>query len=84
MKFIALVNVSLKDSILDPQGRTVERSLHNLGFDSVHSVRVGKQFRIEMQGDKATVERQLEAFANEVLANPVIESVQWELNEVPA
>ena len=82
MNFVATVNVSLKTSILDPQGRTVERSLHNLGYDTVRGVRVGKRFRIDMTGDLADVERQLAAFASEVLTNPVIESVDWDLTEV--
>ncbi len=83
MNFVAVVNVSLRTSILDPQGRTVERSLHNLGYDTVKGVRVGKQFRIDMAGERAAVEQQLSAFASEVLANPVIESVEWDLTEVP-
>lgn len=82
MKFLAVVNVSLKDSILDPQGRTVERSLRNLGHDTVTGVRVGKQFRIDMQGERSTVEQQLGEFAADFLANPVIERVEWELQQV--
>lgn len=84
MNFVATVNVSLKSSILDPQGRTILRSLGNLGYDTVTGVRAGKQFRVEMQGERAEVESQLEALAQEVLSNPVIESVDWELAEVPA
>ena len=81
MNFQATVNVSLKDSILDPQGRTILRSLGNLGYDTVTGVRAGKQFQVEMQGERAAVESQLEALAREVLSNPVIESVDWELSE---
>lgn len=79
MKFIAIVNVSLKDSILDPQGRTIEHSLANLGYDTVQGVRTGKQFRVAMEGDRAVVEKQLTAFAGEILANSVIEQVEWDL-----
>lgn len=84
MNFVATVNVSLKDSILDPQGRTILRSLGNLGYDAVTGVRTGKQFRVELQGERTAVEEQLEALAREVLSNPVIESVNWELAEVAA
>ena len=79
MKFTAVVNVSLKDSILDPQGRTIERSLANQGYDTVREVRAGKQFRVTMEGDRASVEEQLAEFAGEILANPVIEQVEWDL-----
>ncbi len=82
MIFNAVVSVSLKESILDPQGRTILRSLHNLGYDTVQDVRMGKQFVISLQGERPQVEAQLEEFAGEVLANPVIESVSWELEEV--
>ena len=81
MKFTATVHVSLKPSILDPQGRTIERSLHNLGHDTVRGVRTGKTFTVQLEGDRAEVERQLEAFAGDVLANPVIEDVTYELTE---
>ncbi len=81
MNFIATVNVSLKASILDPEGRTIGRSLQNLGHDTVRSVRTGKVFHIEMTGPRETVERQLADFATEVLANPVIESVDYSLTE---
>lgn len=84
MKFLATVNVSLKGSILDPQGRTILRSLGNLGYDTVSGVRAGKQFRLEMQGERAEVEAQLSDIAQSVLANPVIESVDWELAEADA
>lgn len=82
MNFRAVVSVSLKESILDPQGRTILRSLHTLGYDTVQDVRMGKQFVVSLQGDRNQVEAQLGEFAQEVLANPVIESVSWELDEV--
>lgn len=81
MKFRAVVHVSLKESILDPQGRTVERSLQGLGHDTVRGVRVGKFFQIDMEGERAEVERQLREFSDGFLANPVIETVTFELNE---
>lgn len=82
MNFTAVVSVSLKESILDPQGRTILRSLNSLGFSSVQDVRTGKQFRLQLQGDRSEVEAQLQEFATTVLANPVIETVNWELSEV--
>jgi phosphoribosylformylglycinamidine synthase subunit PurS len=67
------VVVSLKKSILDPQGRTVERSLHSLGHSNSSAVRVGKHIELELVGEKATVEAQAHQIAREVLTNPVVE-----------
>ena len=44
----AIVNISLKDGVLDPQGRAISHSLNDLGFNEVSDVRVGKQIRLEI------------------------------------
>jgi phosphoribosylformylglycinamidine synthase subunit PurS len=69
-----VVDVMLKPEILDPQGKAVHGALHRLGFDRVASVRQGKRFEIELEGDAApeTVAR-IEQAAGTLLANPVIE-----------
>lgn len=81
MNFTAVVSVSLKDSILDPAGRVLLDSLGKLGYDTVTDVRAGKQFRLSLSGERSEVEAQLAEFANGVLANPVIETVEWDLQE---
>lgn len=81
MNFTAVVSVSLKDSILDPAGRVLLDSLGKLGYDTVTDVRAGKQFRLSLRGERSEVEAQLAEFANGVLANPVIETVEWDLQE---
>ena len=80
MKRKARVYVSLKPSVFDPQGKTVERALHSLGYGSVLEVRQGKYFEIEIDADsddgaRATVEE----MAHRLLANLVIESYRVEL-----
>lgn len=77
----AKVYVTLKPSILDPQGRTVERSLHHLGHTAVSGVRVGKFIELRLEGERAEVEAQLQDMAHTVLSNPVMEDVRWELEE---
>lgn len=81
MNFTAVVSVSLKDSILDPAGRVLLDNLGKLGYDTVTDVRAGKQFRLSLRGERSEVEAQLAEFANGVLANPVIETVEWDLQE---
>ena len=70
----ARVTVTLKDGVLDPQGKAIEGALSALGFDGIGGVRQGKVFDIEMAGDdrdKAAAE--LNAMCEKLLANTVIE-----------
>ena len=78
--FQAKVFVTLKPSILDPQGRTVERSLSHLG-QPVSGVRVGKYIELVLEGERGEVESRLQHIAENVLSNPVMENVRWELEE---
>jgi phosphoribosylformylglycinamidine synthase len=77
----ALVHVTLKKTVLDPQGRTISSTLNGLGHNSVLDVRQGKFFEIELaEGLSAEQARQqVEAIAREVLANPVIEEYRVEI-----
>ena len=78
---IARVFVTMKPSVLDPQGQTIRSALVGLGHSSIAAVRQGKYFEITLDpaadGDKAHVE--IEQIAHEVLANPVIEEfrIEW-------
>ena len=71
----ATVFVSLKPSILDPQGKTITEALHTLGYGSVRDVRQGKYFELDVDAADAAQARALAAtVADKLLANPVIES----------
>ena len=71
----ARVTVTLKNGVLDPQGKAIEHALSGLGFDGVDSVRQGKVFDLELEGtDKATAEAELKAMCDKLLANTVIEN----------
>lgn len=81
----AKIHVTLKSSILDPQGRTILQSLETLGFSNVTDVRVGKFLEIELdQDDPAQAEEQLKAMCETLLANTVIEEYRYELNSQPS
>ncbi len=70
----AVVTVSLKDGVLDPQGRAVEHALHNLGFSNVAEVRVGKVIYFTIDAADADAARaQAEEMGRRLLANTVIE-----------
>lgn len=77
----ARVRVTLKPGILDPQGRAIQQALATLGFTSVEGVRVGKYLEVELnETDKATAESTLKAMCEKLLANPVIENYQCDLD----
>lgn len=79
--FQAKIYVTLKPSILDPQGRTVERALSHLEHENVGGVRIGKYIELTLNGEKAAVEAQLRDITENVLSNPIMEDARWELTE---
>jgi phosphoribosylformylglycinamidine synthase subunit PurS len=77
----ARVFVTLKSTVLDPQGQTVRAALNGLGHTAIADVRQGKYFEIAL-ADGLTKEaalREVETIAHEVLANPVIEEYRVEV-----
>lgn len=72
----ARVTVRLKAAILDPQGRAVEATLHRLGHDDVADLRVGKIIEFTLDGDPAEAVAKVQRLADDVLANPVMEDVE--------
>jgi len=71
----ARVTVTLKNGVLDPQGKAIEGALKSLGVAGVASVRQGKVFDIELEeGDAAKAETTIREAAEKLLANTVIEN----------
>jgi phosphoribosylformylglycinamidine synthase subunit PurS len=71
----ARVTVTLKNGVLDPQGKAIEGALGTLGFAGVGSVRQGKVFDVELDStDQAKAEADLKAMCEKLLANTVIEN----------
>ena len=71
----ARITVTLKNGVLDPQGKAIEHALAGLGFGGVGQVRQGKVFDVELaETDKAKAEADLKAMCDKLLANTVIEN----------
>lgn len=80
MRWLADVHVRLRPGIADPEGQTIAGGLHALGFDSVVSVRSGKLLRLTFEADDhAAAEAALDGMCRRLLANPVMETADWEL-----
>jgi phosphoribosylformylglycinamidine synthase subunit PurS len=79
----AYVYVSLKKSVLDPQGKTIQSALSKMGYRGVADVRQGKYFEIALDGglDKPAAQAEVERIAREVLTNPVIEEFRYSIEE---
>ncbi len=76
----ARVTVTLKNGVLDPQGKAIEGALKSLGVEGIANVRQGKVFDIEVDtADKAQAETALKAACEKLLANTVIENYRVEL-----
>ncbi|QND53339.1 phosphoribosylformylglycinamidine synthase subunit PurS [Phyllobacterium sp. 628] len=76
----ARVTVTLKNGVLDPQGKAIVGALGSLGFDGVASVRQGKIFDVEIDTkDRAVAEANVKAMCEKLLANTVIEDYAVEL-----
>lgn len=77
----AKVYVTLKRSVLDPQGKAVQHALSSLGFGEVKDVRMGKYIELDLgTAEKAKAEEKVRAMCEKLLANTVIEEYRFELN----
>ena len=77
----AVVNVFLKEGVLDPQGKAAHHALDSLGFDGINDVRIGKQIIIKLDtDDKAKAKKEVEEMCETLLANTVIEDYTIEID----
>jgi phosphoribosylformylglycinamidine synthase subunit PurS len=79
----AYVYVSLKKSVLDPQGKTIQGALKKMGCKGLEEVRQGKYFELTLDGglNRSEVEAEVTRIARDVLTNPVIEEFRFSLED---
>lgn len=76
----AKIHVTLKQGILDPQGKAIEHALDSLGFKNAANVRVGKYMELDLdQNDMAKAEAEVKGMCEKLLANTIIEEYRYEL-----
>lgn len=81
--FHSKVYVTLKKSILDPQGKAVEQGIHALGFDSVSDVRIGKYIEMDIDTEsRSEAERMTKDISEKLLANLVMEGYTFTIEPV--
>ncbi|KOP64961.1 phosphoribosylformylglycinamidine synthase [Bacillus sp. FJAT-18019] len=76
----AKVYVTIKQSVLDPQGVAVQGALHSIGFKEVESLRIGKYMELELDTDnREEAEKRVKEMCEKLLANTVVENYRYEL-----
>jgi len=76
----AKVYITLKNGVLDPQGKAIQNALGHLGFAGVDEVRQGKLIEISLQGkDRVAAEAELKQMCEKLLANTVVENYRFEI-----
>ena len=74
------IHISLKNGVLDPQGKAIENALTNLGFDKVDNVRQGKFIELDIdENDPVEAHKQATEMCEKLLANTVIENYRVDL-----
>lgn len=83
MKFEATIQIMPRPEILDPQGKATTLGLHNLGFDQMGDVRIGKRITLNLEAaDEAAAQTMVEDACRKLLANTVIEEFSFELQQL--
>lgn len=78
--YISKINISIRKTILDPQGKAVEHSLKSLGFDSIEDTRIGKYIELKINtSTKEEAEKITEDACRKLLANTVMEDYSFEV-----
>lgn len=80
--FKATINVTLRKSVLDPQGQTVLHALGTMGFKDAKNLRVGKFFELSLDAEnRQKAEARIKEMCDKLLTNPVIEDYTFQLQE---
>jgi phosphoribosylformylglycinamidine synthase len=76
----AIIHVTLKNGVLDPQGAAIEKSIHHLGHKKISQVKQGKYFELEIdEADKGKAENTVKTICENLLANMVVENYSFEI-----
>ncbi|MEI6089325.1 MAG: phosphoribosylformylglycinamidine synthase subunit PurS [bacterium] len=82
-KYSAKIYITLREGILDVQGKTVEHALHSISFDTLSDLKIGKFIRLTAQAENINDARKLiDDACKQLIANPIIEDYQIDLEEI--
>ena len=75
----AKIIITPKKAVLDPQGKTVQTAVEHMGYQGIGAVHVGKYLEIEVTGDPAVLQGQIDEACRKFLSNPVIEDYKFQI-----
>ncbi|KMY48382.1 phosphoribosylformylglycinamidine synthase subunit PurS [Peribacillus loiseleuriae] len=78
------VYITLRESVLDPQGTAVKSSLHSMSYETVSDVRIGKYMELTIEQNNQDIDALVKEMCERLLANTVIEDYRYEVEEVVA
>lgn len=82
MKFKAEIDVMPLKALLDPQGKAVTASMHNIGYTSVQNVRIGKHITLEIEAEnEEEANSKVDETCKKILSNPVMEKFDFKINK---
>jgi phosphoribosylformylglycinamidine synthase subunit PurS len=82
-KYSAKIYITLREGILDVQGKTVEHALHSISFDTLSDLKIGKFIRLKAEAENIEGARKLiDDACKQLIANPIIEDYQIDLEEI--
>ncbi len=85
MRYHVQVEITLKPTVMDAQGTTIEKAIHKLGHVDVNNVRIGKFVTLEVEADSPAKAKEIaENVSHELLANPIIEQYAVQVMEAGA
>ncbi len=76
------IYVTLRESVVDPQGIATTEALQKMGYEEVKNARIGKLIELELEGSQDTIEARVNEMCNNLLINKVIEDYRFEIGEV--
>jgi len=80
MKYFAEINIMPLKALLDPQGKAVTLSMHNIGYKSVQNVRIGKHITLEIEAENIDhAKEKVEEACKKILSNPIMESYEFSI-----
>jgi phosphoribosylformylglycinamidine synthase len=81
--FRAKVIIKRRPSILDPQGKAVEKGAQHLGLNNIRNTRIGKYIEFDvLSNNRKEAEKEVNEYCNKLLANPIMEDYEFTLEEV--
>ncbi len=82
MKYISEINVMPLKALLDPQGKAVTGTLHNMDYKSIENVRIGKHIVLELEAEhQEEAEKKVNEICTKVLSNPIMEYFEFSVKE---